>query len=333
MAISRTSLVRGPAKLTFNGASIFTKDDFEIKIDKQTLRINTSAHGKVDERAIEIRAEASFVPEGRWLSALLNGIFNPFANATVGQSILNVKNTAPFFNTGGSVVDVPFTASGADGEIHRIPAACVTKLPDLYLSAGRTMLGQMTVTGYRVLGTDWTDDSSLYTVTPSGGSVVDATFTPGSIIVQPYLASWGSIAGFTDFDTENGWTISFELETKEIPIDSQGNLDRAFVSLGIMAKCTPVGPTSTQILAAAQIQGGLPRGYSLQNDGGGGVIPDLEITGHDGSTIITVSAANLKTEGFAFGATKLRAGEVGFVATRKFSAGVQQPLFSLASAS
>jgi len=52
-----------------------------------------------------------------------------------------------------------------------------------------------------------------------------------------------------------------------------------------------------------------------------------------GATVVTIGAANIKTAGYQFGATKLRAGEVGFVATRKFTAGVQQPLFVLASAS
>ena len=60
---------------------------------------------------------------------------------------------------------------------------------------------------------------------------------------------------------------------------------------------------------------------------------DYQIEQRQQTTIVTIGAANIKTSGFAFGAVKLRAGEVGWVATRKFTAGAQQPLFALAAAS
>lgn len=320
MAISRASLVRGPSKNTFNGGTFFSKEDFEIKVVKETLVIDDSAHGKVDERAIEIFEEASITPDGRWTNAILNAIVNPFANMLPGASLLT-----------GS--DLPFIANGADGQIHQMNAACVTKLPDIYLSAKKTLFGSFTVKGFRSLATGWTDANSLHTLTGTGGSLTDATFSPQGVIVQPYSATWGTKTGFTSFDTQDGWTISFNLRAEEIEVDSTGKIDIAFRTLEVMAKCTPVGPTAANILAAAGIQGGLPRGYSLNNDGSGGVTPDLVITGADGATVVTLSAANVKTAGFAFGATKLRAGEIGFVATRKYSAGAQQPLFVLAAAS
>lgn len=318
MAISRVSLVRGPALCTYKGGKFYTKEDFEIKIAKETLQINTSAHGKVDERAIEISLEASITPEGRWSTALINSIWAPFANMVRGASLL-------------TATDVPFVASASDGQVHTIVAACVTKLPDIKLSAKETLVGSMTVKGYRSVGLGWTDASSLYTI-GSGGSLTDSTFTPQSIIVQPYTGVWGSVAGFGAIDTEEGWTISFNLTTKEIEVNSQGKIDVAFDKIEVMAKCIPIGPTAAQLLTAADIQGALARGHSLQNDGSGGVVPDLVITGLDGTSVVTLKAANLKHSGYAFGATKLRDGEIGFVSTRPFTAGVQQPIFALAAA-
>jgi hypothetical protein len=338
---SRTSLVRGPALCSYRGGKAFSKEDFEIKTNLETLEIDTSAHGKVDERAINAHVEASFTPEGRWSNALINAIWSDFANMVKGTSLVGYTAThagsVSTITAMNSATDNPFVASAADGEVHTIVAASVNKLPEIFLSAKKTLIGSLGLRGYRSNAKGWQDAGSLYTI-GAGGSIVDATFTPEGIVVQPYTAVWGGVAGFTSFDTEDGWTIRFNLTTKEIEVDSQGKIDVAFDKLEVMASCVPVGPTSAQILTACNIQGlsgahGMTRGYSLQNDGSGGVVPDLVISGQDAATIVTIGAANIKTSGFAFGAVKLRAGEVGWVATRKFTAGAQQPLFALAAAS
>ena len=329
--IARTSLVRGPAVCQYTSpadqttqVSFSVKEDFEIKDSLETLIINTSAAAHADERAIEALSEASIVPAGIWKNAVIAAIYTPFATYRRGASLL-------------TATDLPFIANAVDGEIHTIVAAAITKIPDLYLSAKKTMIGSMSFSGYRAKGKGWNDASSLRTVA-SGGTGVDANFTPAGIIVQPYSATWGAVAGFTSFDTQDGWTIRFNLKAEPISVDSAGRIDIAFDEISVMASCMPVGPTSANILAAQKFQGlSLPdgRGASLQNDGSGGVTPDLVISGVNdaGATSVTVGAAQLKTSGYKFGAHTLRVGEVGWVATRKFTAGVPQALFSMTAAS
>ena len=332
MAISRTSLVRGPAVCSYlspadqaTTVQFSVREDFEIKDQIETLVINTSAAAHADERAIEALSEASIVPAGIWKNAVLNAIYAPFASYRRGASLL-------------TATDLPFVANAVDGEIHTIVAAAITKIPDLFLSAKKTMIGSMSFTGYRAKGKGWNDAGSLRTIAATGGTGVDASFTPAGVIVQPYTATWGAVAGFAGFDTQDGWTIRFSLKAEPISVDSTGRLDIAFDEISVMASCVPVGPTSANILAAQKFQGlTLPdgRGASLQNDGSGGVTPDLVISGVNdaGATSITIGAAQLKTSGYQFGAVKLRAGEVGWVATRKFAAGVPQALFSMTAAS
>lgn len=334
--INRTSLVRGPALCTYlspndgtTTVKINVKEDFEIKDIVETMEIGTSAAAHVDERAIEAYSEATITPTGIWTTALLNAIYTPFANYKRGFSLLNSLNATP--------ADLPFIANAVDGEIHTIGSAAITKVPDLFLSAKKTMIGSMTVKGFRKKGTGWNDATSLRAIAATGGTGADSTFSPASIIVQPYSATWGSVSGFSGFDTQDGWTIQFAIKTNEIETDSQGKIDIAFDSISVMAKCVPIGPTSSQILAAMKFQGlTLPngRGQSLQSDGAGGTTPDLVISGVNdaGATAITLTAAQLKTSTDAFSPFKLRAGEIGFVATRKFSAGLPQALFSMAAA-
>lgn len=337
MSLSRTALVRGPALGSFRGSKFFTKEDFNIALHKDTINIDTSAHGKVDERNIEDYGEMSITTEGRFDANFINAFYSPYANMILGTSLVGFTatflGTTPTITATNSVTDEPVVFNSADKQIHQLVAACLTKLPDLFLSAKKTMIGSATFRGVRGNALGWADANSIYNFAATGGSIADSTFTPAGIIVQPYTGVWGTVPGFTSFDTQEGWTINFNLKTKTIEIDSQGVCDVTFDGIDIMAKCTPVGPTAQNILDAAKIQGtGIKRGQSMQDDGSGGVTPDLVITGLDGTTVITLSACQLKTAGYGFGATRLRAGEVGFIATRKFSAGAQQPLFSMAVA-
>jgi len=331
----RTSLVRGPSLNTLsNGTTavkFYAKEDFNINVALETMDIMTSPHGKVDERIIGATAEATITPEGRWTTAFLgdfSGAATPGVPAAPGiyAGFTNIIRGTSLLNWAASAADATFVASGSDGEVHTLISAAITKLPDIFLSAKKTALGSMTVKGYRGKGMGFATASSLYT-TGTGGSVTDSTFTVASIPTQPYVGVWGSVTGFTALDTVDGWTISFNLSTKEIEVDSQGKIDVVFDKPEVMAKCQPVGPTSANILAAIALQNGIVRGASLQARS-----HDLVITGADGATVVTVKDAALKTAGYQFGADKLRVGEVGFVATRLFTAGVQGPLFTLAAA-
>lgn len=318
---SRVSLVRGPALCTWNAAKFFSKEDFGIKLDLETIKIGTSAGQNQDERVVNVKAEANVIPEGRFTNALIGAIWTPFATYVRGTSLL----------TG---TDLPFVASASDGEIHTIIAGALTKLPDLYLSAKKTLIGAMTISGYRGLAKGWADSASIYTVAATGGSIADTTYTPSAIPVQAYTGAWGSVAGFTSIDMEEGWTVSFNLKVKEWEVDTVGKILVTFEGIDVMAKCIPVGPTSTQIIAATRMQAsGTTRGYSLANPTGSSASPDLVITGADGATVITLKQANIKSEGFEFGNTKLRNGEIGFVATRPFASGAEAAIFSIVTSS
>jgi len=308
--------------------NLTVKEDFAFKDIIDHLTISTSAADSIDQRDIEAYSEASFVPAGIWKNAVLGAIYTPFATYRKGASLLNSMAATP--------VNLPFIANANDGEIHTMVSAAITKLPDLFLSAKKTMIGNMTVKGYRAIGEGWNDASSLRTIATTGGNAVDAGFTPGGIIVQPYVANWGTT--FQNFDTQDGWTISFALKTQEIEVDAAGKIDIAFVSLEVMAKCVPVGLTSSQILAAMKFQGlTLPagRGQSATSNGAGGLTPNLVIAGINdaGATTITINQAQLKTSTDEFSPFKLRTGEIGFVGTRPFAAGVPGALFSMTAAS
>lgn len=316
---TRQSLVTGPAKITYNSATCFTANDVAAKFSEQIVMIKDSAHGIAARRTEEVVVEADYQPEGRWSAAIIAAYW-PYANTILGASLHGSSN-------------VPVVMNGADGEIHTIIAAAVHKMPTITLSSTKTIVGAVTMKGVRGNAAEWSDASNLYSVAATGGSIADATYDPGLIKTQGYKATWGSIAGFSAFDTEDGFTVDFNLQVAPIGTDYYGILDYRFVSLEVMVKCKPIGPTSTQVLASLIAQGtGAKRGRDTryQNDNAT-VNPDLVITGQDGIAYVTISAPGVEQAGYRFGATTLRQGEIGFVANRIFTTGVQQPLYTLAA--
>lgn len=321
--ISRTSLVTGPSLNSWNGAKFFSKSDFNVKLDQQTQRIETSAHGKVDERVINVDAEVTITPEGRWNAAIVSALWPYAGSGLYADPVIG-------FSAGGAS-DVPLVMVST-AETHTLVSAVLTKMPSIFLSTTKTMVGAATWRGIRANNSVWSSSTSLYTIDTGGApySLGDTTFAPSLIKEQPFVGVWGGTTGFGAIQTQDGWTIDFNLSLEPLSVDAFGIIDYRYKELEVMAKCVPIGPTGQNVLDALKIEGShAARGRSLNDDGTGSVSPNLVITGDDSVNYVTISAAALKTGGYRFGATVLRDDEIGFVATRTFSGGLQQPLFTL----
>lgn len=330
--MNRQNLISGPALCTFQGlaahpATFYSKDDIQTKINQETVWIEDSAFGRQRKRVTNVDVEATATPEGRWHAYLFNALW-PYANAQIGSSIFSLN--------GAAGTDTPLRIDAQDGELVYLPCAGITKMGSITLSATKTIVGAFTFKGILANGGTWATVASATAgryFSTTGASFTDSTYDPGLIPVQQYNAAWGTVAGFTSsFDTENGWTIDFDLELQPIGSDGLGILDYRIKSVGVMAKCIPSGISSANMLAAIQISGaGAARGRDLAFLlGGTTLLPDLVISGVDGTTVFTIKNATLETEGFRFGSTTLRPGEIGFFANRSFTAGVQNPLWTMA---
>lgn len=309
--MNRSALIAGPAKYVFGAAAWYNKNPAEIKIEQETINIAPDALGKLDERVIEVEAKLSVVPEGRWNADLIAAL-HPHTNATIGSNI--------FTDT-----DVPLAVHASDGALHTIVSAAVTKQPNIRFSVKETLVEAVEITGLRGNDKAWSDANGIYTVA-GGSTFADAGWTgPALIKTQPYFLTWGAVAGFSAIDTEEGFTFETTLELQPMGTDALGRMTYKFKSLGAMVRFMPVGPTSAQILAAMNIQGGSAvRGQSLSSG------EQLTIVGADTVTYLTIPDCGLKSAGYRFGSTTLRHGEIGIVAVRTFSAGAQQPLYTLA---
>lgn len=304
MPLARSSILRGPAIVTFAGAQFYTKGDIKVSINLESFEVDTAAYGKVDERTTQRRAEVSFEPAGEWESL---GVLFPYGSMNIGTSIF-------------TAVDRPLVIHTLDGKTVTFKAAALTKVPDINLSANKTRFGECTFTAIGSDNAAWTVADSLVAV--AALAFADTTFDPANIKTEPVTAAWGAVAPWSSFLTADGFVVSHDLSFQDINIDTDGLVDMMLSKIAIRAKARPVGITELQLADALKIQGaGNPRGKSLAG-------ADLVITATTG--VVTVKGAALHSGGYEFGSAALRIGEVEWVGTRTLNLGVVQPLITVA---
>lgn len=316
--MNRSALVQGPAKLIFNapsGAIAFhAQSDFAYQINRRTVPVVTSLHGEIDKREQDISLDLSVKPDGRFDAGLIAALW-PYSNSVPGTGLW-------------TDTDRTLVIHAADGAKHTLTAVAVTKMPDLLFSAVATLVGEVGFTGLAANGSSFSTANRLYTIA-AGADVVDATFAVAGIKMQPYTATWTGFTGFTGFETQDGFRVSFNLQTEDFEVDTQGVYQKIIKSVGIAVRCVPLGPSSANIDAALKAQGaGAARGRSLD-----ATAAQLQITGADAVNYLTIPNCQIETGSFRFGssAQQLRVGEVAFVGTRKFTTGAQQALWTLAA--
>lgn len=312
MPINRTSLLRGPCKVTFNGATFFSKGDVILELGLETFPITVDAHGIIDERVAERSCKVRFVPSGEFENLT---VLWPYGNTLVGASIFTGTDLPLVIQSIGSGSTTTVT----------IKAAAVTKMPQIICRSTETMIGEVEFTG---LGTDnqaWTTAGNLIAV--SSAVYSDATFDPAAIKTEPYSLAWGS-APWNSFSSLDGVVVDFDLALQALPTDAEGTIDMMFSSVRCTASLTPVGLTEAQIITAMKLDGsGNYRGRSLAAGSA-----DLVITGTQTvANIITLKNAQLKTAPLRWGSTTPRQGTHQFVASYPFSLGVRSAMFTVAN--
>jgi len=300
MSVTRSQLTGGPAYAAFNSKNIQFAGDSSVDVPMVWEDIDTALYGKIDKIARDLVVKAKGRPRF-YDTAALSTLF-PYLAMTSGT-----------FCPGSS--DVACVWNSNNGDSITITSAIVGKMPELELGVSGPVLGEMEIWG--VIGNSADPSSSTAYFSKSTGNSFANPAVPGTAVVgnQEFTAAWGSIVGFTNFQAQEKWTISHELELQPVQIQGRTRAFR-FVSYRAMAKCRPLGPTMAQVDAALYAQGGgAAGGYRLSTNGA-----NLVISGSNSMTI-TVGNAGMVTEGFVFGGKPLRQGEAGWVSNLMIGSG------------
>jgi hypothetical protein len=176
---TRTEILRGPCKISYNGATFYSQGDIRVEMLSTTFPIMVSHLGKADERVNEVMHKLRFVPDGRWTG--LSVLF-PFATATIGSSVFGADTTLTIWTR--------------DGKKRVYKAAAVTKMPNIILASTKTLLQEVEFTCLHAVASDWSAANSLFTDSAEAYDG-DTGYDVRDIITQPYRLNWLTGKTFT----------------------------------------------------------------------------------------------------------------------------------------
>lgn len=297
---NRTTIVRGPCKIAYDGATFYSKGGVSLTMTNATFDKETDAYGVVSKSKTDFQIVVEFEPVGE-IEDLAK--LYPYGNTAMGASIY-----------GGS--DKPLVITALDAT-YTINNAAVTQMPSIRCTANNTAFGTVQFTGLLEINGDPSALADYYAV--AGGGSIGTAFDPTKIITAPYQATLGAVGPFF---SENGFEISFELGLNPVVVDGIGTVDMSMQNLGATITCIPTG------LAEASFDtffGSLDAGEELASSALG--IETATVGGLD-FACAAVQVLDLQKR---FSPTDNRLGQLTLAAKRTFSTGAPQPLFTVAA--
>jgi hypothetical protein len=307
---TRTHLLRGPARLTYNGVVFYSDGDIRLNLRTRTRAARVAVLGPLEYWLDDVELTVSFQPAAAWSAPLL-AVLYPYASALPGQGLF-------------SGTDQPLVIQSPDNVQLTLPAAALTQMPPLHLSGGRPAFGEAVFRALTAAGGSRAVDNSLYQV--STVSWTAPAFDRTQLVAGPVQAGWGGSAPWNPLQTVDGFQFEFPLKLREESLDDVGVADVSILEVGARAHFLPAGPAAGALLDAAHVQGsGADRGASLFTHAA-----DLVLQGSRGGPLVTLSSAALVADvPLAWSAHAPRLGRVTLAAQRPLAPGGPQPLFSV----
>lgn len=306
MGTSRESIIRGPGAVKLGTNQFFDKEGIDANLEVSSFDVSVSAFGKVDTRRADALCKIGFTPSGRVTQALLDALY-PYGTPVPGSEI--------FGDT-----DVPVEVHSLAGKKVVFAAGAITGMPDLNLTARGTLFAAAEITTVIANEADRTDANSMYEVSDAAFS---GPYDVGDIKCGPVSAAWGAVAPFDDIKTKEGWKVSFDLQLEPVVVDDVGTIGMQMVAVNVKATCMPMHLSEANILDALNSQGADGAiGSSMRTSN------DLVLTTSFG-LVVTLKNAALVEGPLKWGATDLRAGELGFEAHRDVSGDTAGAVFSV----
>ena len=295
----RTTIVRGPCKITYDGATFYSKGGVTLTVNQSSFDKQSDAYGLIGRGKTDMSVVVEFEPVGEIES--LTVLF-PYGATTIGAGIYGAT-------------DKPLVIVATDAT-YTVLNAQITQMPSIRCTATNTAFGSVQFTG--LCGTLGEAGSiNEYLSTGAGGSIGTA-FNPNIVIAGPYTVD---LNGDGPIYTEAGIDVSFDLSLTPIIVDGVGTVDMALANVGVSASFIPIGvdPDYFQDFLTAGI--GLEiRSSSFQ------IVTEII-----GGLNLNLASAQVIDYQFRFSPTENRAGTVNLVAKRTFTTGAPNALFTVAA--
>jgi hypothetical protein len=292
------------------------------------------------ETLTNVTGKMSLVPFDNW--SLLPFLYPWYLGVTTGAATygatgLLAVGTNPHDpgNTGSMNYAGAWASDGTEYNFNRV---AIIKPPDMTFAPGEKLFGSfdMAAIGALVLGGASTAalptnqgflmsavagtvaGDPITESAPSSGAIGSGTatdpdttgFTTTDFAQTYWLAQWGNVVGWQNFESENGFVLSSECKFNEYKVQGITRLYK-LASCRFAIKCKPVGPSHSsllQLILGAGGTGGYQSGAIIKQANAS----TLTLTGSNLRTV-ALSNCSIKNAPFSFGGTNLRAGEIMFV--------------------
>jgi len=307
MAITRTTLLSGPATAAFGGRTFVARDGILVTPALELEAVDSDAQGILDATASLAPVKIQFVPQAGFADLVA---LYPFLEGAPGTSLFGPA-------------DSPLVLVGANGVRLTFAAAAVVQMPDLSLGSRGPVVGAVT---FLALGA-----RSLPVTAANRLVEIDVVAAPSFPAVLPQLTddfaiTWSG-APWLNLRAREGVEVRFAMKTRPVLSAANALLDLTLESLSVMARFTPAtanGPIEADVFSALQAQGTLP-GRLLSQEASA-----LTIAGEH--VWVQLPLAQLSAGALSFDAVRPRVGELVFTATRVVLE-AEQSLSSLATLS
>lgn len=306
------TLVSEPGKITFKGATFFSKGNIEVIYEPEFYTVDSSIAGPLDDsRLVDAVYRIRFTPVGEFeaMSVLLGAFLA--GGPKLGQSLM------------GGNADVPCVITTESDNVWTFKNAGVTGATPILLGVKQTLWGPWEITAIIKRGGNPAARSSYYTLANTSGAYGDnSALSPGTIYTDPYTADYTNGTegdGITGMATQEGWVITPQIKVERRWSDGFGTVDLQLDSISVSATCKPSGVLLDTLLGLAHPD--ISHGASRLSEG-----RDLNI--YSDNVYVRMYNATLKSGGGVFGRS-LQNGAFTWSALRGVSAGAVQPLLYL----
>lgn len=250
------TIIKGPVGITWNGIYFLTEGEVTVRSVIDSVDLMSDKNGTFDKRLRSLAYTVAFKPLGTYttLAALLNHI----AGLRPGQDIFRPAGAdLPLIIT--PLTDQGFTA-GTAGEIITFAKAALTGIPALKFSTGAQMLESVTFTCIKATGVEQNTDDAFFsraqwTSTLAAAFITAADVEESDILTAQWEGNWSvnpaspaSGDPWGDFETVDGFSISFDRKLAEVKTDNCGYIGSTMTDM--TAKITFI-PCLTSTAVAA----------------------------------------------------------------------------------
>lgn len=298
MSQDASTVIGGPAIITFNSATFYVEKDIQVKITKEYKRRSVGGFGSVPAKLIDVKVEITFIPS-QWKNT---SVMFPYFSSAMGTRV--------FGNTDKTVVIQSMT----EALKYTYTRGAVTSSPKLGLGPRKELLGECTLTAIKANTTELSGANSIVAITdPSAFS--DTTFDITKLFDIKYSIAWGA-SPFAAIESEDGVDVDTNYELQPVMVDG-AMVDMWLKDVSATASFKPANLTHANLLTLARLQG-VARGTALSPTSAN----DLVIAGGtSGDPSVTLVKAYVSDIGHKFAAGQHLADTFNFKAARTFTTG------------